>query len=137
MIYEIRGEMLEVGCEIFSIHFIFEADFRGLATQQQVIHMPMHSITLEIEACVLACQTWAGRGVQGLICCCCFIGSVISFYASVITSVQGCRCSAILGAKTGRGKCHTCIQNKRLTQTSPRAQENEKLTKSGECAVHK
>lgn len=52
--------MLEVGCEIFSSHFIFEIDFRGAATRQQVIHTPMHSVTLEIEVCVLACQTRAG-----------------------------------------------------------------------------
>lgn len=110
--------MLEVGREIFSSHFIFEADFRGSATWQQVIHTPMHSITLEIEACVLACQTQAGRGVQGLICCRCFIGSVISFYASVITPVQGCRCSAILGAKTGRGKCHAYTKPEAHTNIS-------------------
>lgn len=128
--------MLEVGREIFSSHFIFQADFRGSATWQQVIHTLMHSITPEIEVCVLACQTRAGRGVQGLICCRCFIGSVISFYASVITPVQGCRCSAIWGAKTGREKCHACIQKQRRTQTSPRAPENEKTdTKWGVCST--
>lgn len=54
--------MSEVGCEIFSSHSIFKADLEvhGSATQQQVIHTLMHSITLEIEACMLACQTLAG-----------------------------------------------------------------------------
>ena len=65
MIYEMRGGMSEVGCEIFSSHSIFKADLEvhGSATQQQVIHTLMHSITLEIEACMLACQTLArGEG---------------------------------------------------------------------------
>lgn len=31
----------------------------GSAVQQQVIHTLMHSVTLEIEACTLACQTLA------------------------------------------------------------------------------
>lgn len=54
--------MSEVGCEIFSSHSIFKAELEvhGFATLQQVIHTLMHSITLEIEACMLACQTLAG-----------------------------------------------------------------------------
>lgn len=54
--------MSKVGCEIFSSHSIFKADLEahGSATQQQVIHTLMHSITLEIEACMFACQTLAG-----------------------------------------------------------------------------
>lgn len=95
--------MLDVGCEIFSSHFIFEAGIRGSATQQQVIHTPMHSITLEIQACAFACQTRAGHGAHRLICCHCIIGSVISFYTSAIIHVQHFECSAIFGTKTGRG----------------------------------
>lgn len=99
-----KREMLDVGCEIFSSHFIFEADFRGSTTRQQVIHTPMHSITLEIEACMLACQTRAGHGVRGLICCRCFIGSVISFYASVITPCSGMEMFCSFGCKNRQRK---------------------------------
>lgn len=59
--------MSEVECEIFSSHSIFKADLEALgsATPQQVIHTLMHSITLEIEACMLPCQTLAaGEGVS-------------------------------------------------------------------------
>lgn len=54
--------MSEVGCEIFSSHSAFKADLEvpRSATQQQVIHTLMHSITPGIEACMLACQTVAG-----------------------------------------------------------------------------
>lgn len=57
------GGMSEVECEIFSSPSIFKADLEGhgSATQRQVIHTPMHSITLEIKACMLACQTLARR----------------------------------------------------------------------------
>lgn len=53
--------MPEVGCEIFSSYSIFRPDLEahGSATQQQVIHTLMHSISLGIDACMLACQTLA------------------------------------------------------------------------------
>lgn len=88
----------EVGCEIFSSHSIFEADLEllGLATQRQVIHTPMHSITLEIEACMLACQTLAVG--ERLICCHCIIGSVITFYTYNHPCLARCRLCT-LGAK--------------------------------------
>lgn len=60
--------MSEVGCEIFSSHSIFKAniELHGSTAQHRVIHTLMHSITQEIKACMLACQTLAGGNTHML-----------------------------------------------------------------------